>query len=161
MATLFSSEKVAQARALREAGRTHLEIARELGTCKSTIEKWLSGKLRAGKGKRIVFTPEQVVEIRRLRAIEGLSQDELALRYKTTQGVIGMITRGSSYRDVGGYKLAPKARDGSRKLRDDDVRRIRELRAAGHSPTKLARRYNVSKSLIFGICGGYLRASVL
>jgi transposase len=160
MATLYSDETVARARELHAAGMRTADIAGEIGTHPDTIRNWVNGTRGDVAKTRIVLTPAEVREIRHLRAVGGLSQRELAARFKTTQGAISRVTRGAAYKDVGGYKLAPKARDRSRKLSDADVRKLRELRAT-HPGTRgvkrLARRFNVSRALVYHVVARTMR----
>lgn len=160
MATLYSDETVARAHELKASGASTSAIAKELGACPDTIRNWIKGKRGTVAKKRVVFTAAEILEIRHQRAVIGVGQYELACRFGTSQGVIGRITRGNAYQNVGGYILAPKARDLSRKLSDADVRTIRRLRAEGHSAVRLARRFKVSKALVFGIVAGTLRSAV-
>jgi transcriptional regulator with XRE-family HTH domain len=157
MATLYPVETVEYVRAAVAHGRTKAELARELGVHRATIAMWTNGELRTGRGTRIVFTPEQVREIRRLRAEEGISQDELARRFGTQAPAIGRIIRGDSYQDAGGPTFKPNVLALNRKLTPAKVQEIRRLRAGnpgGEGARWLARRFGVSRAMIYLVLSG-------
>jgi transcriptional regulator with XRE-family HTH domain len=161
MATLYPAEMVEYVRAARAHGRTKMELSRELGVHPDTIKKWTNGKLRNGPGKRaaprVVLTADQVREIRRLRLEEGLSQDELAVRFGTMPSAIGRIVRGETYKVAGGPTLKPHVRALNRKLTAAKVAEIRALRQGnpgGDGVRWLAARFGVSRAMVYLVLAG-------
>lgn len=73
-----SEARAGQIIALRRAGRSYLQICKELNTCANTIVKVLPEELKRGLGRMgRTFTPDEMQQIRSLRS-EGMGKERIA-----------------------------------------------------------------------------------
>lgn len=92
---------------------------------------------------------------------EGFSQKEIAEKFGVGQGAICNLARGKSGYDVGDVSRSGRARADQRgemnarsKLREEDVRSIREDRRAGLTLREISRKYGVGKSVASAVASG-------
>ena len=104
------------------------------------------------------FTEEKVVVIRNRRAT-GEQLKALAQEYGTSSIVISKITRGETYREIGGPRTqnvrnaVPRGADSYRsKLTPQEYMEILKARAQGTSLALLSERYPLTKSGISRLC---------
>jgi hypothetical protein len=141
-------------------GRHHPQTGAFHGS-KTHPERWPRGE-RVGGSK---LTAEQVRDIRALYAAGGVTQQMLGDRFGVKRETIGYIIRGDNWLHVAAkderVSLADPSRrasigtrNGSAKLTDDSVRRIRQLRSEGVPFRQLAADFGVTVKVIYDIMKG-------
>lgn len=138
------------------AGEARREVAAAFGISRWTVDSIMIGRLH-GKAKEEVrrFSTDDVRCMRVLYK-QGATQSELAVRFNTDQQSISQIVRGVYYPSYGG----PIAGSQRRRLRPDEVSRIREAFAVGASVEALADRYDVAIPILRQILTGSTYATL-
>jgi len=178
---LFTDDQVRDIRRRADEGECGFRIAKDLGVDHTIIYniinrlfwKHIEGGIdldtRPGpRGGARMFgensgsaklTDDDVREIRRLDEIGDTTQQALADRYGVTQGAIGYICRGVTWKHIeGGSKRNRKAKV----LTEDDVREIRALHASGTmSQAAIARKLCVSPATVCHIVNRHQWAHVI
>jgi DNA-binding transcriptional regulator YiaG len=98
------------------------------------------------------LTDAQVAEIRRLRAEDGLSHRALGQMFAISAGHARYLCNGGRKPprlDASGQRIEPRGENHYRaKLKESQVREIRQRRASGESQRALAAEYGVSATLV-------------
>lgn len=89
-----------QIREMVAAGMSQRAIAAVIGCSQPAVSYFLLGQTHARRGANAPTTPEQVREVRRLRAYEKLTYPEIARRLDMGYMTVSDICRGRCYKDV-------------------------------------------------------------
>ncbi len=116
---------------LRREGWTVRAIAAEYDVCSATVCKYTAGHPH----QRTKLAPEQLAEVRRLRA-GGRKLYHLARQFGVSTATVVRICKPDR----------PPTPPG--KLTEEQVRELRGLAAAGHTQRALAERFGVSQSCV-------------
>lgn len=101
--------------------------------------------------------PGQARRMRELYAADIYSQGELARKYGVSRSVVKAVLLGLTYKEEGGPIHTPQPREG---LNDDQVRRLREMYAAGGVTHKQAAAdFGIPEATACGIITGVTRRS--
>ncbi|MCC6361844.1 MAG: hypothetical protein IT450_24175 [Phycisphaerales bacterium] len=137
--------------------RYWIERGRALGW--SLVNISLGGEsgngLPSSKNPHVKLTPQQVLEIRRRYVAGGISQQALAQEYQVSKGAVWYIVHGGSWaKDAGPVR----SENLSRRLSDEDVRRLRES-AGDRNSRDLANEWGLTPGYVWRILTGEVRAS--
>jgi len=148
--------QVAEIKGRVASGERRHDVAAAFGISHWTVDSIMSGRIPGQASDEMPkFSRESVKRIRTLYQ-RGVSQVELARRFRTGQQGISQIVRGRAYESYGG----PVAGRSSRRLSFDEVRKIRAAFAAGTKLEELAVRHDVASPIIRHVVTGATYSNV-
>lgn len=150
----LTKEEVEQIKARFEAGEPRADVAAAFGISIPTLYRIKRGDI-VGVDVDRGFARDEVVEMRLLFR-QGISQEMLAQRFRTSQAMVSQIVRGNMYAWMPGPVAGKQRRD----LTHDRVIRIREAFAAKTTIDQLAAQYGTTTEVITQLVRGITYASV-